>query len=142
MPRADRVNRAFKARVQKLSRQITTTDLTDADTSQSISLGTPPTGARCVGVRIGLATPFTGGGVTAVTASVGPAADPDKLVAAADIFSAAVDGEASDHPLGIAPNGAVGGVEQFVQVDSTTANVADITAGDMTVELLYAVAEA
>lgn len=142
MPRLDRINRAFRTRPQKLSLRIQPAQLTVAAGSQALSLGTPPAGARALGApRVALVTEFTGGTVSACVVDVGPTADANKVGDGADIFAAPVDGEASASPAGIAPNADIGGVEQFATVIATGDTVDDITAGDCTVELLFAVVD-
>ena len=100
-------------------------------------MGTPPVGSRVLGRRVGLTTPFTGGGASSCAVSVGPTADPNKIVASADVFAAAVDGEASALTAGISPNADIGGVEQFATFTADV-NVADLTAGACLVEIFYA----
>lgn len=126
-----------RSRPQMLSKTITHADLTDADGQQDIVIGTPPAGARCLGVNIKLATPFSGGTASAVTVDIGSAGDPDKLIDGANLFAAAVDGQASTRPLGIAPNADIGGVELRARFDADD-DVADLTAGSVTIEILYA----
>jgi hypothetical protein len=117
-------------------------DLTAAATSESISFADAlPEGSYPVGVRIGLSEAFSGGSVSALVADVGLPGDPDAMVDGADLFTAAVDGEASDHPLGIAPNKLVTGDAAArtpeVLFTATGDNVVNLDAGACRVALLY-----
>lgn len=143
MATLDRTNRAYRSRLRHLVKQILEADLTDADTSQDIAIGDIPPGAQVLGVDIALATPFTGGGATACTCSVGPSATPTQVVNAANVFAAAVNGKASTQPAGTAPSFKAGAsaVSLVAQVVSTTANLNALTAGDMTITVAYAAPE-
>lgn len=100
-----------------------------------------PEGSYVVGTRIALATPFSGGTISDYTVDIGFAADLDALVDGADLFAAAVGGEASTRPLGISPNKLVTGNAAArtpsVTVRCGTDDVADATAGDFTATILY-----
>ena len=99
-----------------------------------------PANARIVGASVKLATPFTGGGAADVKLDIGTAGDPDAIVNAADLFAAAVDGEASAMPSGIAPNKhfVAAGAQLTATVDADV-NVADLTAGAATIDVLYTI---
>src|SRR5574341_1275638 len=118
-----RINKAFLNRVRVLSKVFSETDLTAAALTQTLDVGDVPPGAHVVGVNLRGFTPFTGGGITAFTCSICDANDDDCLVAAANIFAAAVDGQTPTRPLGIAPH----------------KRYAAATAGAVTVEILYAI---
>jgi len=67
-------------------------DLSDADTSQTITLCTLPAGSVIEGVRIKHSTRFLGGGTGTATVSVGSAAGAVNTFATAfDIFQAVAD---------------------------------------------------
>lgn len=109
--------------------------------SVAINIGTAPAAnARIVGVDVRLATPFTGGGASAVALDVGTAGDPDALVDGADVFAAAVDGQASTCPAGIAPHKKVGATQLIATfTPDGGAALAGLTAGACTVDVLYTV---
>lgn len=115
-------------------------DLTDADGSQTINIGTAlPANSRIVGVDMHTYTPFTGGGAGVVTVDIGTSGDVDALIDGADLFAAAVDGGLATIPKGIRPNKffAAGG-QLTAQVDANV-NVADLTAGAVTIDVMYTV---
>jgi hypothetical protein len=81
-------------------------DLVDAALFQGFNLGAVlPANALIMGVSDGGGfVPFSGGGAGVVTVDVGTAGDPNALRAGGDLFAAAVDGQISSMPNGIAPN--------------------------------------
>ena len=117
-------------------------DLTDADAAETLDFAAPiPEGSYIIGTRVGLTTEFTGGAVADFTCDVGFPADIDALVNGADVFAAPVGGEASLRPLGISPNMLVTG-DATARTPSATFlcasdDVADATAGDCVVTILY-----
>lgn len=131
--------------VQKRSLHLTQADLTDAvnGEAQAINIGAVlPANARIVGADIKLTTPFTGGGVASVACDIGTAGDIDAIVDGADMLAAAVDGQSSTRPNGIAPN------KHFVAagaqlIATFTPDVAkplvDLTAGEATIDVLFVV---
>jgi hypothetical protein len=115
-------------------------DLTAAATSEAINIGSPlPAGARIVGVSIDLATPFSGGSATAVTVDIGSSGDVDAIVDGANLFAAAVDGQASTLPAGIAPNKKFSAATQLIATFISDVNVAALTAGSCTINVLFTV---
>lgn len=132
-------NAATTGIVRKASLAIGHADLTDADGSQTLTIATLPAGAQVLGVNVKLATPFTGGGAGSVTLDVGSSGDADALVDGANVFAAAVDGQASTRPLGIAPNKQFAAATAVQATVAADVNVADLTAGAMTVEVIYSV---
>lgn len=135
-----RSHRSFKSRLRLAEKVIGHADLTDGDTSQVIDLFDLPAGAQVIGRRVLLATAFSGGGNTALSVDVGTTGDPDALIDGADLFTAAVDGEASSVPAGIAPNKSFDAATTikgtFVCV---TGILSGFDAGSCTIQLLYAV---
>lgn len=119
-------------------------DLTDAvnGEAQAINIGTAlPANSRIVGVALKLATPFTGGGVSSVALDVGTSGDANALIAASDVLAAAVDGQASTCPSGIAPHKhfAAGGQLLATFTPDGAKSLNDLTAGSITVDVLYTV---
>jgi len=125
---------------QKRSVQILHSDLTASATSEAINIGdTLPANARIIAVGITVATAMSGGSAGAVTVDVGTSGDADALVDGANIF-AAVDGQAATRPLGIAPNKVF--VTEGAQLIATViadVNVVALTAGDVTIDVLFVV---
>lgn len=126
--------------LQKRTVTVGHADLTDADTSEDENIGAAmAANARILGVTIKLATPFAG--ITGpVTVDVGSAGDIDALVDGANLTDAAVDGQASTMPLGIAPfkhfSGATQLVARFLSADG---NLVDCSAGAVTIDVHFAV---
>lgn len=116
-------------------------DLTDADTSQDINIGAAlPDNARIVGVDMRSLTAFSGGTVSALAVDVGSSGDIDALIDGADVFSAAVDGGPATMPKGIRPNKTFASATQLVaRFVSTTDNLVNLTAGSVTIDVLYVV---
>jgi hypothetical protein len=116
-------------------------DLTDADTSQDINIGAAlPANARIVGVDLHTFTAFSGGTVSALAVDIGSSGDVDALVDGADLFTAAVDGGPSTRPAGIRPNKLYATATQLTaRFVSTTDNLVNLTAGAITIDVLYVV---
>jgi hypothetical protein len=128
--------------VDKRSVTIAHGDLTAAATSEAIEIGEPlPANARIIGVSIHTVTPYSGGSVSAAVVDIGTSGDADAIVDGANVFAAAVDGQASTLPAGIAPNKlfAAAGAQLLATVATTNGNVADLTAGTITIDVLFAV---
>lgn len=120
---------------------MTQADLTDADGSQALNIGAVlPANARILGVEIHSVTPFSGGSVGDFTVDIGTADDVDALIDGADLFSAAVDGQAATRPLGIAPNKlfATAGKQLIATFICGSDDVKDATAGGCTIDVIFA----
>lgn len=128
--------------LQKRTLTVGHADLTDAvnGEAQSINIGAAlPANARILGVDLRLATPFTGGGAATVVLDIGTAGDKDAIVAAADVKSAAVDGEASTRPAGIAPNKLLSAAQLLATFTPDGAHTLDgLTAGSVVIDVLFA----
>jgi|SRR6185436_12225587 len=141
MSMLDRVNKAAAARVRALVKTIGEADLTAAATTQTLDIGDVPPGAQVLGVSLDTYTPFTGGSLSAMTLSIGDANDDDVIVAAANAFAAAVDGQTSTRPLGISPNKRYAAATTLkAKFTATGDNVVNATAGAVTIRVLYATA--
>ncbi len=128
--------------LQKRTVTIGHADLTDADTSQTIDIGAVlPANARILGRSIHTVTAFSGGSVSALAVDIGTSGDVDAIVDGADLFAAAVDGQAATLPDGIAPNKlfASAGAQLIATVVSTGDNLVNLTAGAMTIDVLFSV---
>lgn len=136
--------------LRHLFHKITVTEaaLTDADTSQAVTIWTAPAKARILRIVADVTTAFTGGGVTACTLQVGIAGgDADAYIVASDVFSGAVTLGDVEADLGTALSNAGTGVGAYpnwggtkaiaAQFDTVTANVADLTAGSVTFYIEY-----
>lgn len=115
-------------------------DLTAAAVSEAIAIGAAlPANAHVLGVNVSLATPFSGGGATSCVVDIGSTGDADALIDGANVFAAAVDGMASTRPLGIAPNKIFASSTQLNATFISDVNVAALTAGSATIEVLFTV---
>jgi hypothetical protein len=109
----------------------------------SVNIGSLlPANARILSVALRLATPFTGGGATAVSLTVGSSGDLAAIVSAANVLAAAVNGQASTMALGKAPfmDFVTAGAQllaTFTPDGSHT--LLALTAGSITVDVLYSV---
>jgi len=125
-------------RVQERSLQVTVADLTSGTTSQTFNLGAPlPANAQILGAELQLAAPFGTVAATCV-ADIGSSGDPDAIVTAADILAAAVDGQASTRPPGIAPNKRFASATQLQLTITADAALNLLGIGDMTARVLFA----
>lgn len=131
---------ALESVIKLTSLRIQHGDLTDADNgdSQTFNIGTTlPAGAWVIGHQINVATAFSGGGATDVTVAIG-GTDADGIVAATSVFTG-VSGKISG-TSGASPFGIYGGEQLTATVDIDAGhNLAGLTAGDMTISILYAV---
>ena len=110
--------------------------LTDADTEEDEALFTLAAGGRIDGVTVKHSAAFTGGGLTAMTVSVGTAAAPTEFtVGTFDIFQAVGDTVKLDSGYWGSPtNASVGIIARFT---STSANVSAATAGSVDIEVCH-----
>ncbi len=108
----------------------------------SVNIGTTlPANARIVGVALKLATPFTGGSASSVSLDIGTSGDDNAIVAGADVLAAAVDGQASTRPAGIAPDRHYASGGQLLAKFTPDAGhqLANLTAGSITIDVTYVV---
>lgn len=110
-----------------------------AAASQAINIGaTLPAKTYIVGVAIHTVTAFSGGSVGDFTVDIGTTDDPDALIDGANLFAAAVDGQAATRPLGIAPNKyfSAAGAQLKATFACGSDDVGDATAGAVTIDVL------
>lgn len=129
-------------RVFKRTLQITHADLDAAAVSQTVvdPVGAFPAGARLLGYRKQIDTEFAGGGAGSCTIDAGFNGATDELDDGQDIFTGAGTGET----FGAGGNAAPGNPRDLegltLQATITSnVNVALLTAGDLTIEVLYVV---
>ena len=128
--------------VKVLSFTVKEADITAAAATEVLAFDEAlPEGAYPLGVRIGVSPIFTGGTISDYTCDVGFTADMNALVDGADLFSAAVDGEAATVTLGVSPHkfitGTVAARTPRVTFDCGSDDVADATAGKCKIDILY-----
>lgn len=137
-----RINALLESGLTKLSVAITEATfaaLGDTDTSEVVALGTLPANTQINGVNIRLATPFTGGGNAACAVKIGSTGDDDAIVATANLFAAAVDGNVSALTNGIAPNKFFSAATVINGTFTADVGLKELTAGSCTIEILYTV---
>lgn len=122
----------------KISTVITHATLDAAATTQEIALTGCPTNVFPVAAYVEITTAMSGGTVSAVTVSVGDTAAATEVMAAVSVFTGA-SGKVQGTP---GANSGLFKIEAayapIAKFTSTTANLADLTAGSITVHLLYA----
>lgn len=111
--------------------------------SVSINIGAVlPANARILSYNVELTTPFTGGSASAVTIDIGTSGDADAIADGVDVFAAAVDGNASSAPAGIAPfkHFTAGGAQLLAKFTPDGGHkLSELTAGACKVTVLYTV---
>lgn len=136
---------AFAARMKRFTKRITEADLTAAvnGTAQDIAIGTLPPNAVVLGRSIKIATYFTGGGASTMTCSIGTAAAQTELMAALDVFSTTATAKPLQGTAGAAPIGEYSGVSLVARFTPDAGHtLLALTAGDLTIEIFYAVPDA
>jgi hypothetical protein len=127
----------FMTPIEYIEKIVTHADLTDADTSQAISMTGFPTNAIPLYGSIDIQTAFSGGSVSEVTVALGDS-DPDGIVDEITCFTGIT--------AGIQPT--VAGVEAFkgsveaayapvLTFTSTTDNLVNLTAGALAARLYF-----
>lgn len=119
---------------------IDTSDLTDAATSQAVSLGTDdagnsfPANARVIGATCHVLTAFAGGSVSALTMQVGDAADPNELLVATDMTATGFTDAPGVYTPWTLEATAYAGLATFTSTDD---NLDALTAGKVEVYIHY-----
>jgi hypothetical protein len=132
-----RVNSLNKLIIKKRQLQVVHGDLTATGTTQSIDIGAVWTvGIVVVGAYLDITTLFSGGSVSACTAQVGiKSGDTDSIIAATDVFTGAATGIVNT--FGVGPAGYYGAITPSILFTSTTDNLINLSAGDLTVTIAY-----
>lgn len=124
--------------------RITHADLTDADTSQTLTLSTLavglgesaiPANARPMFAWLNIIVPFSGGGNTEVTVALGDAGDIDELISAVSVFTGAsgIKPKTGTYTLGTFET-AYAPIATFT---TTTGTCAGLTAGVLEIVIQY-----
>lgn len=133
---------AIEGCVKLTSLRVQHSDLTAAGNgdAQVLNIGSVlPAGAWVVGHQITLATEFSGGGATAVTVVVGGTVANGIIAGPTDVFTGAGNGVYSG-TAGVLPIGIYGGQQLAVTFDVDAGHsLAGLTAGDLTISILYVV---
>lgn len=118
---------------------ITHAELTAAATSEAIDIGAAlPTGAFVHSMETDVTTLFSGGTVSAIVLDVGiEGGDVDAMVDGRDVFTGAATGPAIGN--GVRPHGSFGGAQLSALFVATGDDVADLTAGSVTIRVAYSV---
>ena len=126
-----------------LKKTVTSThsSLVAAAATETVNIGTAlPANSRIVGVDFHTYTAFSGGTISDFTVDVGTSGDVDALIDGADLFAAAVDGGPATIPQGIRPNKFLSAGGQLIATFRCGSDdVADATAGAITIDVLYVV---
>lgn len=135
-------NQAALGLVKVATKTVGHADLTAVAVSESLAFATvPPEGSLILGCRVGLTTPFTGGSVSACVVDIGVTGDVDCIIDGANVFAAAVDGEASAATQGIARNKLITGDAAARTLRAlfiaTGDNVVNLSAGACRLDVLY-----
>lgn len=138
-----RVNAAYASRIRQFSKTVGHADLTAASNglAQDILLGTLPPGAVILGRAVNINTYFTGGSASAVTLAIGTGAagDPDAIMDELNVFDTTDNDIWLQGTDGVSPAGPREG-EVYLQFDADAGHtLLALTAGEVTVELYYAV---
>lgn len=138
----DRDERAFKGRTLRLSKTFTHSDIiTEAGGGSgavAMPLGTPPYGAVLIDYYVRPAANFAGGSVSQLNATIGPSGDPDQIASAIALHTGTADGRLRNGTAGILPKGpGYGGSPLFLTVTPTGADVSELTAGSVDVDLIF-----
>ena len=127
--------------IQERTVVITHADLTAAGTTETESIGAVLPAGDCdiLSVSVILTTPFSG--ITGpVTVDIGTSGDVDALRDGSNLTDAAVGGQASTCPLGIAPHKRFSAAEQLIATFlSASGNLVDCSAGSVTFVILFRV---
>lgn len=124
--------------------RVTHEDLTDADTSQTLTLSTLavglgesaiPANARPMFAWLNIIVPFSGGGNTEVTVALGDAGDIDELISAVSVFTGAsgIKPKTGAYTLG-SFEAAYAPIATFT---TTTGTCAGLTAGILEIVIVY-----
>ncbi len=123
--------------VQMLQVTLGHADLTAAALTETLNVGSAlPAGSRILGVESELTEVFSGGGASAMTASLGVAGALTELVNARNVFTGQALAIVSGN--GSRPNGTRSGQLQ-AQFTATGANVVALTTGSITFRVFYVV---
>lgn len=129
-------------RIQHRQLVVDESDITAAAATETLSIGAVlPANATILGVTMHTYTPFTGGTISDFTVDIGSSGDADALVDGADLFSAAVDGAPATMTAGVNPNKTfvAAGAQLTAKFDCASDDVADATAGAVTIDVLFTV---
>jgi hypothetical protein len=129
-------------RIQRRTLTATHATITAAAATETINIGAAlPANATILAVTMHTYTPFTGGTVGDFTVDIGTSGDADALVDGADLFSAAVDGCPATVTAGVNPNKTfvAAGAQLTAKFDCASDDVADATAGAVTIDVLFTV---
>jgi hypothetical protein len=139
-------NVSFDSRIRVLRKRVLESDLVNAVNGSPVSIAmrpeSLPAGAVILGRSINVATLFTGGGATSVVLTVGY---PTQLgaVASLEVNNTTATGKSLQGAAGASPAGPAlaSQVPQLTFTPDGAHNLSGLTAGDLTVELYYSVAD-
>ncbi len=136
------VDANYAGRIQHRQLIATHATITAGAATETLNIGAVlPANATILGVTMHTYTPFTGGTISDFTVDIGSSGDADALVDGADLYAAAVDGAPSTHTAGVNPNKTfvAAGAQLTAKFDCASDNVADATAGAVTIDVFFTV---
>jgi len=129
------------------SQRVKYSDYSDSDTSEALDLNATFTGnlfpknVTITGAWVQRVTDFAGGSVSAATIILGDAADDNQLLTQLDVFTGAkatAELERTPAAAGFADGGLwETGYVPLLQLDTTTANIDTLTAGELIIGIEY-----
>ena len=129
-------------RIQRRQLIATHATITAAAATETLNIGAVlPANATILAVSMYGLTPFSGGTVGDFTVDIGSSGDADALIDGADLFSAAVDGAPATMTAGVNPHKTfvAAGAQLTAKFDCASDDVADATAGSVTIDVLFTV---
>lgn len=126
------------AAIQKLEQVIEFSDLTAAAVTEAIALGTLPATAYVLSHEIYIETLFSGASASACVLDIG-GTDVDAIVDGHDVFTGAATGRLTGSTLGVHSEGYFGSQAMVATFTATGDDVADLTAGKLTITIPYLV---
>ena len=126
----------------KITKQIQHSDLTGAATTETEAFDSQiPARSLVLGCFIDVTTLFSGGSVSACTVKIGDAGDDDRLLTASDVFTGAATGVRIASGAGLTGVASPHFYKTATTINaiftSTTDNVVNLSAGDLTAEIWY-----
>lgn len=138
-----RLNKAYGARIKKLTATIGEAALTAATNglAQTIALGAVPAGAVLVSVAVRLTAQFTGGGATAVGMTIGDTVSATHVATSFDVFGGTVTTSFVKPTAGTVAGPYAADTLNLIFTPDAGHQLVNLTAGSIDVEVDYFVAD-
>lgn len=130
-------NRANMGALKRIYKTISYAELTDADTSQSITIGIPSSSRDVVVLNtlVDLTTAFSDGASATYVLDVGTTTNPDKILDGADVATADDNGPNSVTEVPVAT--VIDAEETIAATFTSSVNLNTSTAGSVTISIIY-----